>query len=254
MVYASFADFLHSKYQERKQRNPKYSLRSFARDVGVSSGRLTNLLKGRDIPGEETIEKFSTIFELIQEDKDVLKKVIYSQKYLRRGTGFSKQLNEHEFGRISDWKTWCIYTMFQATDYEPSVEWFCKKLNLMREDVELCLQKLNDLGVIAPNEVFYEVICESVTTTNDVPSSSIRKFHKEFIPIGMDAMDMVDVQERDVSSLTFCIDKKKLPEYKKLISDFRAKLSNLAKQEETSDELYQLNIQFFPMSFKGKVQ
>ncbi|WP_408098901.1 TIGR02147 family protein [Peredibacter sp. HCB2-198] len=251
MSYTSFADFLHSKYLERQQRNAKYSLRSFSRDMGISSGRLTNLLKGRDIPGDETIEKFFSIFNLAEEERQRLKKIIYSQKYLRRGPGFSKQLNEEEFNRISDWKTWSVFTMFQASDYLPNIVWFSQKLKLSVEEIDIGLKKLLDVGLIAEKDGFYELIYQSVTTTNDVPSTSIRKFHKEFIPIGLKSLDKVPVEQRDVSSLTFCIDKNMLPEYKKALAEFRAKLSQIARQNDVSNELYQLNIQFFPVAFEG---
>ncbi|WPU65989.1 TIGR02147 family protein [Peredibacter starrii] len=251
MSYTSFADFLHSKYLERHQKNAQYSLRSFSRDIGISSGRLTNLLKGRDIPGDETVEKFFAIFNLAEEERLKLKKTIYSQKYLRRGTGFSKQLNEEEFNKISDWKTWSVFTMFQASDFQPSSLWFSEKLKLSVQEIEVCLNKILELGLIAIKDDFYELICDRVTTTNDVPSTAIRKFHKEFIPIGLKSLDKVKVDERDVSSLTFCIDKKMLPEYKKALAEFRAKLSQIAKQSVVSDELYQLNMQFFPVAFEG---
>lgn len=251
MSYTSFADFLHSKYLERQQRNAKYSMRSFSRDIGVSSGRLTNLLKGRDIPGDETVEKFFAIFNVAEEERLRLKKTIYSQKYLRRGPGFSKQLNEEEFSRISDWKTWSVFTMFQASDFQPTLVWFSQKLKLTSEEIDVCLKKLLDLGLIAEKEEFYELVCQSVTTTNDVPSVAIRKFHKEFIPVGVKSLDRVRVEERDVSSLSICIDKNMLPEYKKALAEFRAKLSQIARQAEVSNELYQLNIQFFPVGFEG---
>ena len=254
MSYTSFADFLHSKYLERQQRNAQYSLRSFSRDIGISSGRLTNLLKGRDIPGDETVEKFFAIFNVAEEERFKLKKIIYSQKYLRRGSGFSKQLNEEEFNRISDWKTWSVFTMFQSSDFFPSSAWFSQKLKLSVEEIDVSLEKLLGTGLIVQTEEFYELVCESVTTTNDVPSTAIRKFHKEFIPVGVKSLDKVPVDQRDVSSLTFCIDKNMLPEYKKALTEFRAKLSQIARQNQVSNELYQLNIQFFPVGFEGNLK
>lgn len=247
MNYSSFSDFLQDKYQERRNKNASYSLRAFSRDIGVSSGRLTNLLKGRDIPGQETVEKFSSVFELSRDEIMALKHIVASQRYLKRKGAGDKQLTDPEFKLISDWKTWCIYTLFQATDFEGSVSWFAKKLNLERECVVISLEKLCSIDLISRTDEFYELNCSSVTTTNDVPSQSIRDFHKEFIPLGQKAIDDVSIEQRDISSLTFCIDKVQVPEYKKLISEFRSRLSHMASQAEVADELYQLNIQFFPM-------
>ncbi|EQC48459.1 TIGR02147 family protein [Bacteriovorax sp. BSW11_IV] len=247
MNYSSFSDFLHDKYLERRNKNSSYSLRAFSRDIGVSSGRLTNLLKGRDIPGQETVERFSSVFELSNDEIMALKHIVASQRYLKRKGAGDKQLTDQEFKLISDWRTWCIYTLFQATDFEGSAIWFSKKLKIDLESVLASLEKLCSIDLITRTDDFYELNCSSVTTTNDVPSQTIRDFHKEFIPLGQKAMEEVAIHERDISSLTFCIDKSQVAEYKKLISEFRSRLSHMATQAEVADELYQLNIQFFPL-------
>lgn len=254
MGYLSFSEFLNQKYTDRKERNTKYSLRSFSRDLNISSGRLTNLLKGRDIPGPETIEKIASILKLGPEELEELKNVLAAHKYMRRGLGFSRQLNKEEFKEISDWKTWCIYTLFQSSDFIPTYSWLKQKIHLPEDEISQSLKKLKNLGLIDIDGDFYKLVCENVTTTNDVPSPEIRKFHKEFINKGIDALDVVPVEIRDISSLTLCINPGKLAEFKKMLADFRAKVNEIAKEDEDSSELYQLNIQFFPMGYTGEKQ
>lgn len=41
-----FRAFLVQELQARKERNQRYSLRAFARDLGISASRLTSVLKG----------------------------------------------------------------------------------------------------------------------------------------------------------------------------------------------------------------
>lgn len=249
MNFSSFSEFLYSRYNERRVKNSNYSLRAFSRDLGISSGRLTNLLKERDLPSSETVEKFSEILGMDSNEKKKLISIVSSQRYMKRKGGFEKQLNEEEFRAISDWKTWCIYTLFQADEFDASLSWITSKINLSADEIKLSLEKLEKLELIRASDDFYELNCRSVTTTNDIPSDAIRNFHKEFIPLGIHALDNIAVRERDVSSLTLCIDKELVGEYKKLISEFRAKVSGLTKDSVKTEELYQLNIQFFPLNF-----
>jgi plasmid maintenance system antidote protein VapI len=47
-------DIIAKAFEERKQRNPNYSLRAFARDVGISAAQLSRILRGqREISTEQ---------------------------------------------------------------------------------------------------------------------------------------------------------------------------------------------------------
>ena len=43
----TYVSLLRQRYQERKVKNPCYSLRAFARDLGVDNGNLIKILDGK---------------------------------------------------------------------------------------------------------------------------------------------------------------------------------------------------------------
>lgn len=56
------------EYTLRRTRNPSYSLRAFARDIGIGSGRLSELLSGKRRFTPRSIERISRALKLSQEE------------------------------------------------------------------------------------------------------------------------------------------------------------------------------------------
>lgn len=246
MKMNTFSQILYESYLERKNRNSLYSLRAFSRDLGISSGRLTNYLNGRHFPNSKTLQKLCEFLELPETKFSQALGFIENDKYMRRGLSFEKQLNDDEFKTISNWKTWSVYTLFQSSDFEPSVKWFEKKLNISEKEMLSSLNELDEIGLIKENNFFYDLIVKNVTTTRDVSSLNIRNAHKQFIKLASTSIETTPIDMRDYSYITMCIDKNNIPEAKKMIANFRGQLNALLEQGQAS-ELYQLNIQLFPI-------
>lgn len=244
----TFAKLLNTNYLQRKTRNPRYSIRAFSRDLGISSGRINNYLNGSEIPGEKNLDRMITALKLPSKKAAALKKAAQTSRYLNRGLGFSKALNEQEFSQISSWQTWSILTLFQASDFQPTVTWFTKKIGFSVSQVEKSLQQLEQVGLICKKNSFFELTCKNVTTTNDIPSESIRKFHKQFIKLAENSLDQVPIDQRDISSITMCVNPEKVAQVKELIWEFRSRVNSLMEDSTNSNQIYQLNIQLFPIS------
>lgn len=246
MKTLTFSEYITALYESKKTINPKYSLRAFCRDLGVSPGRMVNFIKGRDYPSPEMIKRISLGLKLTSDQMEQLQSLLNEEKYLRRGNRFSKRLTQEEFRFISDWKTWSVLTLFQSHDFSPSLKYFCQKLFLSPKDVENSLAKLEEVGLIKKLGTFYKLLIKNVTTTSDIPSEDIRRVHKEFINLSLDSLDKIPVTERDITGITMCIDKGQLPELKQALAEFRAKFCQKAEASPSND-IYQLNIQFFPV-------
>ena len=87
-------------------------------------------------------------------------------------------------------------------------------------------------------------------TTSDVPSGTIRRYHKGILGLAQNRIDQVDVKEREYSSITMAINTKNLAKAKKLTQEYKEEMLELLEKGPL-DEVYQLSIQLFPLSVKG---
>ncbi|MEK2645803.1 DUF4423 domain-containing protein [Bdellovibrio sp. BCCA] len=241
-----FSDFLKEHHERRKLRNPQYSLRAFARDLGVSSGRLTDYLSGNTIPSEITLQKLSSSLALSSLEMESVRELLEKQKYMSRGQGFDRQLTEEEFKQVSDWRCWSILSLFKSSEFQPEISWIAQKTKFSVREVEEHIRNLENAGLVKQTEYGYVRTNQRVTTSNDVPSQAIRQAHKQFLKIAESAMDNVPVDKRDMTSMTMCISLENLPKAKSLIAEFRAKLSELLESGHAT-EIYNLNVALFPV-------
>ena len=80
----------------------------------------------------------------------------------------------------------------------------------------------------------------------------MRELHKQFIQRGVESIEAVDIQFRDISGITFCMEQDKMDEARTLITEFRSKMAGLVRSETPKSELYQLSVQFYPLLLKGE--
>jgi uncharacterized protein (TIGR02147 family) len=66
--------------------------------------------------------------------------------------------------------------------------------------------------------------------------------------LAFDALKNKSQSEREMNGATLAIPKEKLPELKEKIRAFRKEINQLTSSYEGSEEVYQLNIQLFPLT------
>ena len=86
---------------------------------------------------------------------------------------------------------------------------------------------------------------EGLTTSADVPSRALRKYHRQNLMLAESSLESDPVELRDISATNMAIDPRHLPKAKKLIRSFRRKLSRLLEMGEKT-EVYTLSVQLFP--------
>lgn len=78
---ADYREMLMNEFKERVARNKRYSLRAFARDLGVNPGYLPKLFAGKTIPSLETAQDIADRMRLEKVEKArFLKSVAEDQK------------------------------------------------------------------------------------------------------------------------------------------------------------------------------
>ncbi|MCM2354714.1 MAG: DUF4423 domain-containing protein [Pseudobdellovibrio sp.] len=244
--------YLNETYEVRKKKNARYSLRSFARDLDISSGRLVSIMQLKELPGEVTLGKIFSSLSTAEEKKDKILKDLKRARFKPKDHGFEKVLDSSQVEQMGHWQTWAIYTLMQRQDFDGSAEWLAQKTELEAEFVKERLQALVHIGLVRFEDKKYLLKIGNVTSGSGIPSKVMRELHKQFIQRGVESIEAVDIQFRDISGITFCMEQDKMDEARTLITEFRSKMAGLVRSETPKSELYQLSVQFYPLLLKGE--
>lgn len=243
--------YLNETYEVRKKKNARYSLRSFARDLNISSGRLVSIMQQKELPGEITLGKIFSNLSTSEDKKDKILKDLKRARFKSKDHSFEKVLDSAQLEQMGHWETWAIYTLMQRQDFDGTAEWLSQNLDLAKDFVTERLQALVSIGLVRFEDQKYALKVGNVTSGSGIPSKVMRELHKQFIKRGLESIEQVDIQFRDVSGITFCMDPEKMDEARTLITEFRSKMAGLIRSETPKSELYQLSVQFYPLLLKG---
>lgn len=253
----SAKDFLLHDYSQRRQRNPRFSKRSYAFYLGLSNGRLTEILSGKSPITEKRAKAIVGKLNLDDGEKTLFLRFVENENQSRHdgrkrvSYSMAKRLQLDEFAVVSDWEYFALMALIETAVFRSDVDWISRKLGITQQRCQEVLNRLVELDYIQTNEVgSYKNNYKAMSTLTDIPSSVLRKANKECILQGIEAMESIDVQMREITSLTLPTDLGKLKAAKSLINKFKEEMSLLCETEQAS-EIYNLNIQFVPVSKLG---
>ena len=93
---------------------------------------------------------------------------------------------------------------------------------------------------------------KSITTgPMDVTPLAVRGMHRQMGEFALDAIESVSQDERHFSGLTLGVTRRAYDEIVQEIAAFRKKIIAIATRDDETDEVYRLNVQFFPMTKKS---
>lgn len=96
MQTQNFRDILKAELEKRQLRNPRYSLRSFARDLGLSAPRLSDVLRGRYGLSRGVAESLAEKLKLPEEE------AAYFCDLVEASHGRSRHAKELALARLRD--------------------------------------------------------------------------------------------------------------------------------------------------------
>ena len=237
----------------KQRNNPHYSLRAYARDIGIHPATLSQIINGkRPLPMKDSASvagklnlgpKERTLFmESLIRSKSALDQIKISDEDTRF------MLDESYYKVIAEWEHYALLELFDVAGFTGTVEEVTVKLDLTPNRAEVVIKNLLTCGLLEKNEFGkLEKVHARITTTEDIKSQALRDSHKEVLAMGAEKLDQIEVELRDFSSLTMALDLNKLAEAKSIIREFRQKMIEMLDGGQRSD-VYQLAIQFYPLT------
>ena len=258
--HSDYRHFLNRDFQAKKSKNSQYSYRAYARDLGLSSGYLSQVLKAQRTLSFEKAIQLSAILNVTEEQKTEFlaqvrlanakstpaKSEILSELAKQQIKAPKFRIHRPEsLNLIKSWHYTALLEVFALSDYQSNFKWIAKRFSLSQKMVKEVFHNLELAGLIRKNESGCWGLKDKHNKWPDIPSKAIRKIHKEYIKMAANAIDQQNYTERDITGSVFAISSKQYPKFQKLIAEFRQKAIQLADEEKSPDAVYRLSVQLF---------
>jgi uncharacterized protein (TIGR02147 family) len=237
----------------KQRNNPHYSLRAYARDIGIHPATLSQIINGkRGLPFKDA-DFVAKKLNLGPKEHALFKESLLQKKSTLESIKVSAEdtrvmLDDSFYRIIAEWEHYAVLELFNLTDFTRTKAEVAAKLDLTANRTEVVITNLVTAGLVEIDlNGLLSKVHSDVKTTEDITSQALRDSHKEALQMGLSKIDTVPVELRDYSSSTLALDISKVPEAKLIIRDFRRKMAALLSQGEKK-EVYQLAIQFYPLS------
>ena len=253
-------------------RNPRYSLRSFAAALGVNSSDLSQILSGKRSVSTKVAERIFQFLELTPvERKQFLESILAQKKEkglkrispaLLKSVGqISKAMTAAPapgatgigldmFRVIADWYHTAICELTMLDHFKADPRWIARELNISTIEAKLAFDRLLELGIIEKVGATYRKTNLQFDTKDKSKTSAFhRKRQRQVLEKSIYSLENDPIEERNHSSLTLCLDPKRIPEAKEKIQKLIWELGQFLINGEP-ERVYELNINLFPLQRK----
>jgi uncharacterized protein (TIGR02147 family) len=268
MAEPDFRSYLASEFKVRQEkyrlRKRHYSLRQFARALGVEVSFLSKLLRGQRAMTFATIEKIGPKLRLSQEEIENFKLHHLRQK---AGKPMPKKAEKPRFnelpfdqvGAITKWYYLPILELISQLGPEAKTTFFSERiaelLQISEAEIETELSDLEMLGILGRDSRGRLFLKEKNNRIPNRPVSTdaLKSVQKQFLSKARDSIDRDSLEQRDHSGMTLTFPEERLLDAKKLIKNFRRRFMTLmeryaAQEPDRPRRVYHLSVSLFPLS------
>lgn len=227
---------LRQEFHARKHRNAAYSLRAFARALGVSHAGLSQVMSGKRPLTAKSAQKMARALGWSPARLQAL---------LAQSESHHRELEAETFEVIATWYHYVILSLLELPPQKPLSAWIARRLGIPQPEARRALARLARLGLIERHQGKWRQAGKQLMTSQDVASTALRAYYRQNLRRAEETLDSVPLLERDFSSLTMAIDPEQLPAAKAEIKRFRNRLDKLLRTTKPK-RVYTMTIQLFP--------
>lgn len=251
MKTQNFRDFLQSEFILRCRKNPRYSVRAFARSLNVDHSTLSQILRGKRSLTKKMVSKLAKSLDLTPSQlngflKGPAKSEETTQEY--------QQLSLDTYTLISDWYHYAIFELLTVRHFKQDAAWIAQTLNISTTEAQNALDRLKRTGLLVVDSkgLWKQGATHVTTVNNEFTAAAFRNLQKGLLQLSLNALEQTPFELRDHSSMTMAIHTKRIPEAKKRIRKFRRELCEWLQTDSDRNAVYEMVLSFFPVTFPTK--
>lgn len=245
----SFLQILKEEFKLRQKRNANYSLRAFARDLGIGLGSLSEVFNEKRNLSKKNFEKAILKMLLSEEQKNSLRQSTFKNRDPHPPIDSNPPLllDENTFRFIADWHYLAILNLAKIKNNSSKAKWVAERLGISQSLAQESLKRLVKMGLLDRADGKLIRSSRALTTTRDIPSMALRSHHLGNLKLAEKALFEEPIERREFGSITMPANLEMMEKAKEILLKTRIKIGNLLDQGDTS-EVYTLSFQLFPLT------
>ena len=268
--YNDYRAYMADCYEERK-RNSAFTWREFARIAGFTSPSYLKLVcDGKSSLSRVTmnrvavamglvgyeIEYFEAMVNFGNAQKDDDKKAYLEQMVSISAANKVRVIDEDAFEYYESWKNQVVREMapmMPGATLGEVVKTCCQKVSV--PEVRKSLNFLEKAGFLKrTGDNVYEQTDKAVSGSKEALPLAIRMMHRDMGRLGVESIDQFGPEERNVTGVTLGVNQEGYEEIVQELNACRKKIISIAARCGKLDQVYRLNLQFFPLTKKVKAK
>jgi uncharacterized protein (TIGR02147 family) len=187
----------------------------------------------------------------IKKRTEILEKIIEIKSESIEDEGTRQQLKFY-----SHWLHGVVFELVEVMEGKHSAETLAARLipHAGADEVQKSLDLLESMALIRrdPETEQYIKVQPHFIMDEKIQNLGPVAFHNKMIDLAKDSLVRSEEEKRDISSMTLAVPQEGIAQLKAMVVSFQEQVVALAEKFQSTDEVYQINVQLFPLTAKAK--
>jgi uncharacterized protein (TIGR02147 family) len=265
--FLDYRAYLRAYYEEAKRTQRSFSFRSFSKLAGLRSPNFLKLvIEGERNLGADSVPRFCVALGLEGHEAEFFADLVafnqaasladknraFERISASRRFRAARRIDGDLFAYLSHWYNPAIRELAGRADFSEDPRWIASQVRpkISPSEAAEAMRLLFSLGLLVRDPNSGRVLRgePTLTTEHEVRSLGAAAFHRQMIERAGESLETVPAALRDLAALTVCISPQTAAQVKERIHQFREALTELCDSDTAGAVVYQLNVQWFPLS------
>lgn len=249
--------FLTSRLRRRQHKYSMFSVRSLAKQLGISPSFMSRILNDtRRLPVKH-LPKIVSVLELDEVDRETLlglcQKGWDDFPVANANMEISKDyqvLPDDSYRVLNSWRHLAILDLTTCRDFESNPQWIAKRLNLRVSEVLSSLELLLSCGLLSKSNGRLTKTNLKIRFSATDSRCEIRNFHRQSLQKAISELKQVDdvsFDDRCIQGITLAGNRTNIQKARRHLVKCLYEVAEILSQGD-AEEVFQLGVQLFPLS------
>jgi uncharacterized protein (TIGR02147 family) len=267
--YLDYREFLRDFYLEQKRKHGYFSYRFLAQKTNIDPAHIARVFQLKRHLSEKSIVPFIQLCKFSEEEKTFFDRLVAfnvarSERQVKQAfeallslsSVKSRTLRSDQYAFYTKWYYTAVRALISIRPFtEKDTGTIAQILSppVSSAEARKAVKLLLKLGLVyVSDDGILRCSDTHITTGQKWRSLAAKTFQAETMRLASESLDRHPREIRDISTVTIGIKHSRMDEMRRRIADFRKSIMHLAEEDQEPDDIFQLNIQLFPITDTGK--